>query len=61
MKTSKEHEREIYDHYRQYCERLGISTAADPQQYEQVAQSIHSIPANMPAKRGVVAGGMKVL
>jgi hypothetical protein len=61
MKTTEVQEREIYNHYRQYCQSLGISTAADPQQYEQVAQSIHSIPANMPAKRGIVAGGTKLL
>ena len=59
MKTTKEQEREIYNHYRQYCQRLGISTAADPQQYEQVAQTIHSIPAFMPTKRGQL-NGMKL-
>ena len=45
-------EEKIYEHYRDWLERLGIHAAADREIYEKVSRSIVSSTSNAPLQRG---------
>lgn len=50
MKATREEQ--IYEHYRQWVERMGISTAAERDVYERMAGSIYPSASYQPPQRG---------